>query len=102
MLRIPGLPCRVVCCHRHCHHLAAAQAAAEELVLQGVVKESELGAMAPPIYTLDVPKQQQVLAEVADLWELLHFDMHLCTSPLWGDYLVGKMSPGAYGKVNLE
>jgi hypothetical protein len=72
------------------------------LVRQGLVKESELGAMAPPIYTLDVPQQQQVLAEVADIWELLHFDMHLCTSPLWGDYLAGKMSADTYSKVSLE
>lgn len=85
----------------HCsaYHLAAVQAAAEELVRQGLLHESELGLMAPPMYTLDVPQQQQVLAEVSGLWEVLAFDTFMCTSPLWDKYLAGGMSAAAYGKV---
>ncbi len=56
--------------------------------------------MAPPMYTLDMPQQQQVLAEVADVWELLEFDIYMCTSPQWDQLLHGKITAGEYGKVS--
>lgn len=70
-----------------------------DMVKEGLLTEADLGHMAPPTHMLEKHSQQQVFDSVGDVWELLHFDVQLCSTPLWGLYQSGEMSLQDYAQA---